>query len=505
MDGREERVYDCCLEIEKNLKLVGVTAVEDKLQEGVPETISNLTNAGLKIWVLTGDKQETAINVGQACRMLRPSTELLVVDAECFPGVEQQLSDALTRLEYTQAKIDRFANDKILIKAIRRKIKAEIDRQHFALIINGHSLFHALTPQLEDLFLRVACSCQAVICCRAAPLQKGKVVELVKQGRNAMTLAIGDGGNDVNMIRTADIGVGISGKEGRQAVLTSDIALGQFRFLQRLLLVHGRWNYMRMSTFLNFFFFKTLAFALCQFWYGFTNGWSAMSVYDQWFITAYTFIYTATPLLYITLFEQDVNDNYSQLFPKLYYPGMKSEYFNLLRFVMALSDGVLTSLVNFLILVFGFARYQYFDGNTITSSHAAMGVALGTMTVLIVTLRCCLETSHWTGFNFWPAFSVAAVFSVQYGISLVAYRSTRLTDGTAFYGVWKAVWTSPNFWMCFLAAAAITCLPILFIRAFKCIMKVCNIEYIHFHILIVCIFFVISAIAFISGSFTGSM
>ncbi|VDL67029.1 unnamed protein product [Nippostrongylus brasiliensis] len=115
----------------------------------------------------------------------------------------------------------------------------------------------------------------AVICCRVTPLQKAEVVDLVKRNKKAVTLSIGDGANDVSMIKTAHIGVGISGQEGMQAVLASDYSVGQFRYLERLLLVHGRWSYFRMAKFLRYFFYKNFAFTLTHFWYSFFCGYSA--------------------------------------------------------------------------------------------------------------------------------------------------------------------------------------------------------------------------------------
>lgn len=114
-----------------------------------------------------------------------------------------------------------------------------------------------------------------MICCRVTPLQKAMVVELVKKSKEAVTLAVGDGANDVSMIKTAHIGVGISGQEGLQAVLASDYSIGQFRFLERLLMVHGRWSYYRMSKFLRYFFYKNFAFTLCHIWFAFFCGFSA--------------------------------------------------------------------------------------------------------------------------------------------------------------------------------------------------------------------------------------
>ena len=130
--------------------------------------------------------------------------------------------------------------------------------------------------ELEELFLDVCSNCRAVLCCRVSPLQKAQVVKLVKTRRKAVTLAIGDGANDVSMIKAAHIGIGISGLEGRQAVLASDYSIAQFAFLQRLLLVHGRWSYLRMSVFLRWFFYKNFAYAWAQFFFAFFCGFSAL-------------------------------------------------------------------------------------------------------------------------------------------------------------------------------------------------------------------------------------
>jgi phospholipid-translocating ATPase len=155
------------------------------------------------------------------------------------------------------------------------------DPEHFegfGLLITGQALIHALSDKYKMKFLELGTMCKAVVCCRVTPLQKAEVVQLVMQNEKKTTLAIGDGANDVSMIQQAHIGVGISGQEGRQAVLASDFSFGQFRYLERLLLVHGRWSYLRISKFLRYFFYKNFAFTLCHFWFGFFSGFSAQVI-----------------------------------------------------------------------------------------------------------------------------------------------------------------------------------------------------------------------------------
>lgn len=233
--------------IEKDFYLLGATAIEDRLQDGVPETIHTLQQAGIKVWVLTGDRQETAINIGMSCKLLSEDMMLLIVNEE---------SSAATR-DNIQKKID----------AIKTQGDGTIETETLALIIDGKSLTYALEKDMEKMFLELAVMCKAVICCRVSPLQKALVVKLVKKHRKqSILLAIGDGANDVSMIQAAHIGVGISGLEGLQAARSADVSIAQFRFLRKLLLVHGAWSYHRVSKTILFSFYKNITLYLTQFW-----------------------------------------------------------------------------------------------------------------------------------------------------------------------------------------------------------------------------------------------
>ena len=254
LENRDEKLDAVYNMIERDLSLIGATAIEDKLQDGVPQTIANLQLAGIKVWVLTGDKQETAINIGYSCNLLNDDMwdEPYIVDGHTSEEVMKQLA-AHRRSIDTHMNQTRNT-DALSMRTLSAASIAETEPEvsgGFALVINGHSLVHALTPDLELAFLGVAEHCTAVICCRVTPLQKALVVELIKKYKEAVSLAIGDGANDVSMIKAADIGVGISGQEGMQAVLASDYSIAQFRYLERLLLVHGRWSYYRMCKFLR--------------------------------------------------------------------------------------------------------------------------------------------------------------------------------------------------------------------------------------------------------------
>lgn len=231
--------------IEKDFNLLGATAIEDRLQDGVPDTIHTLQTAGIKIWVLTGDRQETAINIGMSCKLISEDMTLLIINEESADATRDNLQKKLAAVK-TQANSG--------------------DVEPLALVIDGKSLTYALEKDMEKLFLDLAVICKAVVCCRVSPLQKALVVKLVKRHLKSLLLAIGDGANDVSMIQAAHVGVGISGMEGLQAARSADVAIGQFRFLRKLLLVHGAWSYSRISRVILYSFYKNITLYMTQFW-----------------------------------------------------------------------------------------------------------------------------------------------------------------------------------------------------------------------------------------------
>jgi phospholipid-translocating ATPase len=245
---REDKLEQVADAIERELTLIGGTAIEDRLQDGVPDTIALLADAGIKLWVLTGDKVETAINIGFACNLLTNDMELLIYKVE-----DDSMDTARTELAKLLTQFNITGSDEELAAARKNH---EAPPPTHALVIDGDSLRLVLTGELRQKFLLLCKQCKSILCCRVSPSQKAAVVEMVKNGLDVMTLSVGDGANDVAMIQEADVGVGIAGEEGRQAVMSSDYAIGQFRFLQRLVLVHGRWSYRRLAETIANFFYK---------------------------------------------------------------------------------------------------------------------------------------------------------------------------------------------------------------------------------------------------------
>ncbi|XP_076059333.1 ATPase phospholipid transporting 8B isoform X2 [Oratosquilla oratoria] len=462
LDNREEKLDAIYEEIEKDLTLLGATAIEDKLQDGVPQTIANLNMAGVKIWVLTGDKQETAINIGYSCQLLTDEmVDVFIVDAHTGPDVEAQLQKFREEIRNINATSATHPNTNVSVVTFSDEglgqdtLSEDGDDANggFALVINGHSLAWALNAKFEKLFLDVASQCRAVICCRVTPLQKALVVDLVKKYKKAVTLSIGDGANDVSMIKTAHIGVGISGQEGMQATLASDYSIAQFRFLERLLLVHGRWSYYRMCKFLRYFFYKNFAFTLCHFWFAFFVGFSAQTLYDPMFISVYNLFYTSMPVLALGIFEQDVNSLNSIKYPRLYTPGLNNALFNKREFFRSALHGFITACVLFFIPYGAYYNAVDQEGRSM-ADHQTFGSVVATILVIVVTVQICLDTSYWTLFNhitIWG--SLVFYFLLQYFYNYVI--------GGDYVGTLAKAMGEPLFYFTTMLTMVVLMLPVM--------------------------------------------
>ncbi|KAM3847610.1 phospholipid-transporting ATPase ID-like isoform 2-T4 [Vipera latastei] len=460
-EGKLSKLYE---EIERDLQLLGATAVEDKLQEGVPQTIEILERANIKIWVLTGDKQETAVNIGYSCNMLYDAMkDIFIIHGNSWEEVEQQLMTAKDRIqEDLDAKAEKF-EVKRSTSSLWNKDPGTGD---YGLIINGQSLAYALEGELAELLVDTACMCKTVICCRVTPLQKAQVVDLVKKYKKAVTLAIGDGANDVGMIKTAHIGVGISGQEGMQAVMSSDFSFAQFRYLQRLLLVHGRWSYIRMCKFLYYFFYKNFAFTLVHFWYGFFSGFSAQTVYDEWFITLYNMVYTCLPVLGMSLFDQDVDDRWSLQFPELYVPGQQNLYFNKKEFAKCILYSIYSSLVLFLVPYGTSFDSVRGDGKDV-ADYQSFALMVQTCLLIVVSVQMGLDTAYWTAVNQLFLWGSLAIYFI---ITFTLYSDGTyqvFTSSFPFVGTARNILNQPKVWLSICLCMSLCVLPVIGFRFLK--------------------------------------
>ncbi|KAM7539492.1 hypothetical protein Aperf_G00000050238 [Anoplocephala perfoliata] len=363
---RSRALEEISEKIETHMNLLGVTAVEDKLQPGVRRCLQSLISAGIQVWVLTGDKEETAVKISQATGHFPPGTTLIrLTNGQSIEGVGRaiyvQLEGMRARLTVKSSRTkfknlfrkklklddtllfedsdesDAFSDEEVKVEvqkpqhsiSLKRRFRnAVVDglRRHrrrnpgganepVGLVIDGTTLRYAISPVLRDEFLRLCMSVTTVLCCRMTPLQKAAVIRLVSHGLDGVgggrpvTAAVGDGGNDVAMLREASVGVGIFGNEGRQAVKASDYAIPLFKDLRRLLLLHGHWNYYRISMTANIFYFKVVPFVIIHFYQMCFDGFSGQSLLDSLFYTLYNLTYTSYAPFVFGLFEQNVLAN----------------------------------------------------------------------------------------------------------------------------------------------------------------------------------------------------
>lgn len=430
--------------IEKNLQLLGATAIEDKLQDKVPETIETLMKADIKIWILTGDKQETAINIGHSCKLLTKNMGLLVINEDTLDGTRETLSHHCSMLGDALHK----END-------------------FALIIDGKTLKYALTFGARQYFLDLALSCKAVICCRVSPLQKSEVVEMVKKQVKVITLAIGDGANDVGMIQTAHVGVGISGNEGLQAANSSDYSIAQFKYLKNLLLVHGAWNYNRVAKCILYCFYKNIVLYIIEIWFAFVNGFSGQILFERWCIGLYNVLFTALPPLTLGIFERSCRKENMLKYPELYKTSQNAMGFNTKVFWAHCLNGLFHSIILFWFPLKAFQHDTVF-GNGKTPDYLLLGNMVYTFVVITVCLKAGLETSSWTMFSHIAIWGSIGLWVVFFGIYSSLWPLIPLAPDMS--GEADMMFSSGVFWM---GLIFIPITSLVFDVAYKVIKKLC--------------------------------
>ncbi|KAG8192507.1 hypothetical protein JTE90_018029 [Oedothorax gibbosus] len=272
--------------LERDMELLCLTGVEDKLQENVRPTLELLKNAGIKIWMLTGDKLETATSIAKSSRLVSRTQQIHV-----FQNVTSR----------TEAHLE--------LNAFRRKNDS-------VLIIKGESLELCLKFYPKE-FMELACQCPAVVCCRCSPTQKAEVVRLIQTQTGKRTCAVGDGGNDVSMIQEADVGIGIVGKEGKQASLAADFSVTQFSHIARLILVHGRYSYKRSAALSQFVIHRGLIISTMQAFFSAVFYFASVALYPGFLMVGYATIYTMYPVFSLVL-DKDVSPAIALTYPELY-------------------------------------------------------------------------------------------------------------------------------------------------------------------------------------------
>eukprot|EP00920_Eleutheroschizon_duboscqi_P018206 GHVT01043450.1.p1 GENE.GHVT01043450.1~~GHVT01043450.1.p1 ORF type:complete len:1154 (+),score=253.51 GHVT01043450.1:379-3462(+) len=439
LEGRAEKVEKVVAMLERDLVLQGVSGIEDKLQEHVGETIEMLRAAGIHVWMLTGDKVETAVNISIATSLLtRQMQQVLLVDDE-IGGDASFLRERLQR-----------ENEMLREEKQAAKHETELVLPQRAVVVDGETLELLLSPELCGEFLALCRECETVVCARTTPHQKGAVVSLVKKVTKAITLAIGDGANDCNMIQMADVGVGLRGEEGMQAFNSADYGLSQFSFLQRLLLFHGRLNYRRLGKLVGYMFYKNLVLVLPIFYYGFISLFSGQRFYFEFLYQMYNVIFTALPITLYAIFDRDVDARLSLKFPQLYSLGQTSYYFNMPLFGRVILNGIVHSIIVFVVPTFACAyfRVPLPDGRSFDLWMVGTMIFLNVM--VVVNLKVLLESYYITWFIVLGiSMSLAAcIFFMLCLSSWPGFASTVL--GSSFY-----IFVSPTAWISLIVAVTL--------------------------------------------------
>ncbi|PWN29959.1 phospholipid-translocating P-type ATPase [Jaminaea rosea] len=491
LERREEKMEDLASELERDFLLYGATAIEDRLQDGVPETIADLKRAGINVWVATGDKLETAIAIGYSTQLLAQDMNLIVVRGGEYGAPNsayEQLKRAVERFfgghealaqmkhqppdsENERRNSSRFSlggRPSLQGRRSHSHSRSSISNQSlvgadngqraggYALVIDGTALGHALSEDFsKDLLLSISTQCKAVICCRVSPLQKALIVRLIKDGLGVMTLAIGDGANDVSMIQAAHVGIGIAGEEGLQAVNSSDYAIAQFRFLKRLLLVHGHWSYWRNGLMISNFFYKEIINISYLFFYQIYCAWSTTYALDYVYILLWNAFWTVAAVIGAGIFDRPISDRILMEVPELYRRSRENRYFGLTPFGWCMIDGVYQGVV----MLF-FILYTY---NVTSARGDGYDVPLYEWST-VIAYASVLCANLFTGINvraytWWMVFAIA-LGPILFNIFAPVYAAfSPTTIWTYSYGNNQFLYPSFLFWMAGIFAIVLALLP----------------------------------------------
>lgn len=528
INNRDEMIDAVSNEIETDLILIGATAIEDKLQIGVSDTIESLLKAKINIWVITGDKRETAINIGFACNLLSSNMIPIIFDSKSIDHLSSTLQQTLDEIEsesiynrkhgifskkyknlsrsssrgkkrnrnqspshspltsqtgdniienYTENDTEndtdsinrsdvinthskKHAKKAGSLPNVKKDIKVPKSKRPLALIVSGESLDILMSPDMIDNFLTVAIKCHSVICCRVSPLQKANIVEQMRIKTNKLSLAIGDGSNDVGMILKADVGVGISGKEGRQAVLVSDYSIAQFRFLKKLLLVHGRLNFYRNVDLINYSFYKNMVMTFIQMIYGAFSTFSGITLYDSILYTIFNVVFTCIPPIVYACLEKDVSIESMMKYPILYdFDNNRRWLQSYWMFWITLFLGIFHAFVCFLVPFFGLIPFVNEKGKAIGLEE--FGTTVYCSVVAVTNVSLAIKCANWTWIHHLSIWLSILIFPV---ISIIIQK---LDLSPAFSDCGLALLDTKSFWFSVVGSTFLSLLPLVGYYAIK--------------------------------------
>lgn len=393
-DTKEAKMGEVGARLEKDFQFVGVTAVEDRLQDGVPDAISRIKEMGIRLWVLTGDKTETAVDIARSCKLFTDTTFMsYAVQAESAEDAEAKL--LLSHKELSE-------------------------KEDTGLVLDGQTLIHAMSnEECRKIIYDLGVVSRSCICARLSPMQKLELVQLVReQNPKSITLAVGDGANDVPMIQGAHVGVAIRGKEGTQAVQASDVAICYFRFLVPLLLCHGRRAYRRIAMFLNFYLYKNVALLMCDIIWMFQDKFRSRIAFPEYLSVGFNVLYSAWHLVFLLGFDFDVSDAVAVASPSLYFVGPERQLFNAKLFARWLAVGVLQGSIAWSIpfAMVGTLEYNKQEPGQFWISSTAAFTAIN----LIVCFKLVMYAQKATALSCWAPTAIA-LFSYFIALLTLSY------------------------------------------------------------------------------------
>ncbi|KNC27437.1 hypothetical protein FF38_06498, partial [Lucilia cuprina] len=417
-DKRKELMENCYKSIECDLELLGATAVEDALQYQVTETLWSLQRAGIKIWVLTGDKVETAVNIALACGHITPDS------------YRHFILECQTKQEFLNSLED---------------IK---DKTNIALIMDGISLSVALSLA-PDEFRAMALKCSAVLCCRLNPLQKSEVVSLIKQEKGYLTAAVGDGANDVSMIQEADVGIGIMGKEGLQAARCSDFSIAKFFMLQRLLLVHGHYNTARLSFLVLFYCYKNILITGIMVMFQLYDLYSSTSVYHFLYLWMFDVIYISFSFTFLAISEKPYTEEV------LLGKNCQNRQVRWSVFLRWILNGAFHSIIVFYFAYFFLTLNNVILNNGQTAEFYIFGSILIQLVVVVGNLKLLLESNY---LSYVYIIIIVASF-LGFIVSTVIYNFIDFPNNPGLFHAYNRLFCSLPAWLFTVVTAAACLVP----------------------------------------------
>jgi len=309
------------------------------------------------------------------------------------------------------------------------------------MVIDGHSLGFALHDHTEE-FLRLGRLCRSVICCRVTPLQKALVVRVVKQGEQKVSLAIGDGANDVSMIQAADVGLGIVGKEGKQASLAADFSVTQFSYISRLILWHGRNSYNRTARLSQFVIHRGLIITFIQCVFSSIFYFAPLAVFNGWLMVGYSTFYTNFPVFSLVL-DEDVTEDIAFRFPELYQELQKGRALSYKTFFIWVLKSVYQGGI---IMLLSIILFESNLNNIVSITFTSL--------ILSELINVAFEVHKW---HRWMVAS--EVFSVA------AYFVSIIIPGVTAFEITFIMTT--QFWWRVTVITLISCLPLYLAKAIK--------------------------------------